>query len=43
MSQLDENSFLEDQVVQSAILKVPIAEADHVRTGWWIHLRNISK
>ena len=34
--------FLEDELVQSAILKVPIAEADHVRTGWWIDFQNIS-
>ena len=24
------------------ILKVPVEESDHVRTGWWIDFRNIS-
>ena len=24
------------------MLKVPIAESDHVRYGWWIEFRNVS-
>ena len=35
--------FLEDERKESAILKVPIAEADHVRTGWWIDFWWIEK
>ena len=36
------NSNSDTEVMQIAILKVPIADSDQVRTGWWIDFRNIS-